>query len=492
MYDRKQTFKNAVFSVTQIVISAGSLFLVYRYLLQTFGPELLGVWSIVMAVSSLAKIGDLGFSGGMTRFIAKYKALNQDFAILEIIETGTISLICFIVIIALVSYPIANYFFPNLFSSQKLYQARQLLPYSIASFGLLAIAGVPLSGLDGFQRGDKRNMILMAGTILYTILIFLFVKKDDIVSVGQVQLCQSFFVLLLSWLAIRKEAKMTIFLPSHWSYSRFREMFSYNLNLQFIVLSSFLLEPLTKVLLGKFGSLSMVGYFEMSSKLVAQFRSVIVNVNQVLVPVIANLNEKYKSEISILYLKTYNILFLVAISFYAGLVVIVPVASKFWLGEINRFFIFNAYLIVVAMFINTMTGPACFSNMGTGKLIANLNSHLIMGALNLILGFLLGEMFGGFGVVLAYSIGILSGSVYLIFRFMKAESISTNTLIPNNSRNLAAMYLLIAVLMIVISSYLDTHLFSAYVVISCISIFIMAVIGFKSPLFRELISLRRA
>jgi O-antigen/teichoic acid export membrane protein len=72
MINSRRIFSNAALSVLQTGISAILLFFLYRYLLVRLGPEQLGVWSVVLASTSVARLSDMGFSGAVVRFVARH------------------------------------------------------------------------------------------------------------------------------------------------------------------------------------------------------------------------------------------------------------------------------------------------------------------------------------------------------------------------------------------------------------------------------------
>ena len=64
--------RNATWAVGEVVISGLVLFLLYRIVVATLGVEALGVWSLVMATTSLARFADLGAAAGLARPRAEY------------------------------------------------------------------------------------------------------------------------------------------------------------------------------------------------------------------------------------------------------------------------------------------------------------------------------------------------------------------------------------------------------------------------------------
>ena len=105
------------------------------------------------------------------------------------------------------------------------------------------------------------------------------------------------------------------------------------MNFQIISISTMCYEPVTKVLLSKYGGVSLVGYFEMATRLVQQFRAVIISANQVLVPTIAHLKEKNPEKIQGIYLTSYQLLFYLSIPMYSMIILCSPIISELWIGH---------------------------------------------------------------------------------------------------------------------------------------------------------------
>jgi hypothetical protein len=53
----------------QTLVQTAVLFLVYRYLIGELGIERLGVWGIVLATTSVARVSELGLSGSVTKLV---------------------------------------------------------------------------------------------------------------------------------------------------------------------------------------------------------------------------------------------------------------------------------------------------------------------------------------------------------------------------------------------------------------------------------------
>jgi O-antigen/teichoic acid export membrane protein len=480
---RRQLFRNATLTAVQVVVSALFMFFVYKFLLAAIGPEQLGVWSIVMAVSTLARITDLGFAGGMTRFVAKYRALDQQESVLEVVETGTISLAILAAGMLGLSYPLLAILLPLFMEPAAARDALTLLPFSLLSFGLLAVAGSFLSSLDGLQRADLRNLLLISGTLVYGVLIPACVNTMGFVGLGWAQLAQSGCILIGALFVLRSQLNLGWW-PTRWRKDRFREMLGYNVSLQITTLAAFLGDPLTKLMLGHFGGMGSVAYYEMATKMVNQFRAVVTNVNQVMVPVITHLHERGDAELAPLYRQTYSLMFFVCTSFYAGAILAVPSISWLWIGESHPFFIHVAYVLMLTMLLNTLTAPAYFSNMGTGHANANAASQVILGAANLCAGWVLGSLFAGAGVVTAYSVAVVIGSSYLMWRFFNLHAFSVRDLLPQTGLVSALITLSTAGSAALMATHIHNRLGLAALCLGGIAV--ISIIVWKNPALGQL------
>ncbi|MFZ2991055.1 lipopolysaccharide biosynthesis protein [Ideonella sp.] len=429
---RHQLIKNATLTIAQVIVTATTMFVVYRYLLDALGAVKLGTWSIVMATASVARLTDMGFAGGLTRFVAKYRALDDHRAVAEIIETGVTSLAGIALIVLTLVYPLLKYLIPQLIPEAAV-DALELLPFALCSLGLLTLAGGYLSSLDGILRTDLRNLIMIGGALLYMVLTLVLVRKLGFVGLGWAQLGQSAAVLLAAWWMLRMQIGLP-WCPRRWRRARFAEMIGYNAHLQLGSMASLLGDPAAKLLLGRYGDLATVGYFEMATKLVSQLRAIVVNVNQVLVPYIARLRETGDDAVTTLYEKTHSIIFFISTTMFGLLLASVSAVSALWLGSYNTTFVMVCLMMLPAMAVNTLAGAAFFSNLGVGDASRNSLVQVGMGLANLLLGAVLGWLSGGPGVVAGYALSIIAGSLYLMLRYRHARALSASTLVPKGQR----------------------------------------------------------
>ena len=430
---RRQVILNAATSAIQVVITGAVLFLLYRFLLRNIGIEQLGIWSVVLGTSSLAHIANIGLSGSVVRFVARFLATGEREKVAEVIQTATISIAVLVGIFLLIAYPFAAWFLTVIIDERHVSEALAILSYSFLSLWISAVGSILQGGLEGCHRIDIKNYVLTGSAILYLMLSFALVPIYGLVGLAVAQVIEAGVssvtsFALLRFLVYRAPIRLWI-----WDRAVFREMLSYGVNFQIISVASMLFEPATKAMLSKFGGLAMVGYYEMSSRMIRQFRSLIISANRVLVPTVADLNERDASLLSGLYESSYKLLFYLVLPTFSFVIVLLPVISEFWIGYYEKEFIYAATSLCLGWFFNMLAGPAYFFNLGTGHLRWNTVAHLVIAFLNIGLGVALGVFYAGRGVVLAFVISLLVGSMMIIASYHNRHHISLRRLVPRES-----------------------------------------------------------
>ncbi|MCX5701467.1 MAG: oligosaccharide flippase family protein [Candidatus Omnitrophica bacterium] len=473
---RRQVLINAVMSVVQTVVISGVLFILYRFFLKTIGVEQLGIWSLVLATTSITQIANLGLSGSVVKFVAKYVARGEEENVCSVIQTAAISVSVFIGIILLFGYPVMKWILKNIIPLESIRLAIEILPFAIFSLWITMIVGVFHSGFDGYQRIYIRNLLLMSGAIFYLVLCFIFVPLYGLIGLAYAQIIQNVIILFSTWILLKRYLPMLPFIPYKWDKNLFREMISYGINFQMISVTVMFYDPITKALLSKFGGLSMVGYYEMANKMIIQLRALIVSANQVLVPAIADLKEKIPEKIQSVYLTSYQLLFYLAVPLYSLIIVSIPIISKLWIGRYESVFVDFGTLLTIGWFLNVLNAPAYFANLGIGELRWNVISHVTIGVLNAGLGFLLGVYFGGTGVVVAWVVALALGSSLIYLSYHIRNKIPLIELLPKASRA-TTIACLLGILFSILIQYKFNHIFNT-IVLNSLIIFIFSTIIF--------------
>lgn len=430
---RRRIILNAAMSVVQTIVVGAILFVLYRYLLKSLGAEAIGIWSLVLATTSVTRIADLGLSASVVKFVAKYVARGEDGEVSGVIQTAIVSAGFLIALILLLVFPLASWLLRLVIPPKSLPLAISILPYALGSLWITIITSVFQSGLDGYQRTDLRSMLLIAGSLFYLTLSLLLVPAHGLMGLAYAQLIQASTLLFASWALLKRYLPVLPVIPWHWSPSLFKEMIGYGFNFQIVSVANMLYEPAVKGLLTNFGGLAAVGYYEMANRMVVQLRSLIVSANQVLVPAIANLHESKPQFVTDIYKESYRVSTFLSLPVFSLVFAFAPIISELWIGHYQSQFVTFAMLLAAGCFLNTLAAPAYFVNMGIGDLRWNTVAHITIGVLNLAAGFVLGKFFGGTGVVVGWVSSLAVGSLMITVAYHLKHRISFKELLPDQS-----------------------------------------------------------
>lgn len=408
---------NVVSSGAQIGVIGVVYFFLYKYLLKQLGVEMLGVWSVVMATSSIANIANFGVATSVVRFVALYLKEGAEDQINKLIFTAVIFIAGFFSLLGLIILPFAHFILSRIIDVHYVDIALNILPFSLICLIVNAIAGVYASVLDGMQKNYIRSLIFTVSSIVLLGLTFILTPSHGLKGVVFAQLAQSIFTILACLILVMRITKYNQF-KWQWSKEIFKEIFAYGVKFQVISISAMLNEPVTKLLMAKFGGLQFTGYYEMANRLIMQLRGVIINANQSLMPLMVKSSEdKQSNRTNILY--RINFLAVASISLILLMMPFLAsnVIAKVWIGHHEPIFDLILLLTAGSMYVNLLCGPAYFSLLAEGTLNPVIISQIIIGILNLALGFILGVYFAGMGVVIGWLLAVFVGTVYLIRKY---------------------------------------------------------------------------
>ena len=426
--DRVRIAPNAGFAVLQVITTAATLFLLYRYLLSTLGADALGVWSLVAAAASLAAVSSLGLTGGTVRFVSKYLAVGDRAKAGSAAETATISIGATMAVATLLFWPLASWVVALLVPIRWLEEAQELVPFTLAALWLASTAGAVLAGLDGCHRITTRSVVTMATQPLLLVLTVWWVPSLGLKGVATAQLVQYGVWLVLGWILLRRQLPTMSRVPHRWSLAMFQEMWRYGLNFQAISIMTMLLDPLAKALLSSFGGLSAVAYFEMANRMVSQARLLIASANQVLVPYYSKVAETSRERLRGVYEQNLQLTVLLSTLVFGSLVPLLPLVSELWIGRLQPQFLFFSVVLLLGWLANAVATPAYFANLGGGWISRNLYAHLAQSGSMAVLGVMGGAVAGARGVAFAYMLALFVGSGVLLATIHRSEHIAVSSL----------------------------------------------------------------
>lgn len=408
----------------RVLLSAGITFFLYRFLLVRLGPELLGVWALILATTAIGNIGSLGLGGGLVKFVAAYDARNDIRRMNLLLQTSVITISAVMAFVALALFllrePILNYVLPAELAGIGL----SVFPLALVGFWLAMIATTYQSFLEGLQRFGLTSTVATAGTTLHAICAFVLVPDLGLEGVVVANVVSAAIVLAGMILATRISSPMVTVLPRTWSLAELKQVFKYGMNFQLISLASMLCDPTTKFLIGRFGSVSGLGYYEMASKLVLMVRQLLISMNSVIVPAVAGSVEHNQQRSQSMHRSSQDAILLAASVLLGAPAALAFPICEVWIGGRQEMFVFAAIALSIGWFANTVSGPSYFFFLGQGDLKWVTISHVAVAIINLVLGLVFGILWGYHGIVAAFVMALFVGSAVTIVAYARTVHIT--------------------------------------------------------------------
>jgi len=435
--DKQAVTQNAFYAVLQVVLSGVMLFLFYRYLYSVIGIEQVGIWSLILAMTSLSSIANLGFGGSLVKYVAQYHARGDQDAINDVVATAVITVGIAVATVLILAYPFAEALVGMVVQRQYAERAASLLPYAIVSLWIGSLGNMYAAVLEGYHLAYLKSVIFLAGQALNLLLSMLMVSHHGLFGLAYAQIIQAAFVVAATMIVLKTKVPSMRVVPGMWKKERYREMKNYGFNVQVNSVAIMLYDPITKALLSKYGDISIVGFFEMANRTVLLFRAVLVNANRVLVPTISRAMESVNVPLNKIYSLSYELILYLSVPIFAGLIAFAPSVAHLWTGAYNDRLSSMIMILSLGWFVNILAGPAYFMNMGTGDLSMNTISHVVIGLGNLLLGLAAGVLLGGQYIVWTWTLSLGAGSLMIPISYQRKNSLPLSSLLPATSRMLA-------------------------------------------------------
>jgi O-antigen/teichoic acid export membrane protein len=375
-------FSNVSANIFQFAFSSITLFVLYKLVAIKLGLSLLGVWSVVIASTSIARLGEMGLAGSVTQHIAKDISDESSKKTAFTVETALLSAIGVVSLIILFAFRPLQALLGEAFSGTELGQALNILPHALAFMGIGLVAMILQGVLDGLQQMWSRAIIISLTQALMIILSFVLIDNFGIVSVMYAQIIQVLTAVILMWLVIWFKIPGISFIPYRWKFAQFKMLMPHAVNLQISSGLVMMVDPLVKIMIAKSGGAHLAGLFEIAHQVVSKARALIVTANQASVPHIAALSAVGElDKIKKTYINSLNATFYLSIPLFLLIILMIPVVSTIMTGAVSEILSLMILVCSITWLLNAFTVPSYFVNTSDGNVKFNTIGHLITGGM---------------------------------------------------------------------------------------------------------------
>lgn len=426
--------ENVIAAVVSFGLNLVLTFFVYKLVIKGGGLASLGLWSTLMSWIFLVRLGDVGMSSAVVRFLAQCNSINETGRIRAYLDTSLFINTALFAILAGISYFL---FTTNIeiilpLGSSDVEDrslAISVFPIMFTAFVLSNISGTILGGLTGLHLGYKASIVSTLGTIVQLCVAVTLVPKLGLAGLAWGQLCHHLVMSIVGWGMILTALKRASgahggMLPRYFSVTQLREMLGFSVKMQISNIIAGLFEPISKIIIGRFGGLTLLGQYELAYKLVSLPRNTVVAGAHATTAAMTQFLKFDIDEARDLYSKTQRNL----VSKGSAVMLITlagcPIASVYWLGYVDMELWAYTAILTVGFTINIFSVSAYLLGTSSGRLngniLANFFALLAMVSLSglasftvnsslLIVGPFVGLTVGGL-IVLIYNRRILRGS----------------------------------------------------------------------------------
>ncbi len=397
---------NFLFRSVHVFIKQGVNFLIFFISARLLSPYEFGVYNYALALILLvALFGDFGISAATTKYVSKYSIIDQN-KIKYVLFNSLIIIFSLSILVTILSVIFGKYYLGD-----KYIYFMYLLPL---------IFLIPITSLyDGILRGLKKIKILTAissfAGLISLSLVYLLIHKYGLLGAF---LAQNLFYLILALGLVLN------FKEFHIKFNKdvIKEIGGYSLIIGVIWASYFLYTRVDILILGYYGFIVQIGYYEIVNKIIMFLLMPAAIFSQIEAP---NITRQYyegnklkifnKLEKYIGYTLIFS-LFLSIITYIATQFLLKNFLLNYYNGPIINILII---LLICFVFQNTadLIGNTFIISTGHAKL--NMVNIVIFGIINFFSDLYFVDRYGFIGVAYSKVIILSIGSLSLIFIYYK-------------------------------------------------------------------------
>ena len=411
-YRYKKIIHNFFWRSLQIAGRQGIIFLIFMLSAKFLTPEEFGELNYVLAIIFfLITFSDFGISTATSKYAAEYKAVDKKK--LKSLLSSSLSLIA---LLSLVVVVFTILFGKSLFKEHYFY-----ILYFLPLFFLIPA----ISLFDGIYRGFKRFKLLSSISLVTGVIsvgfVYFLVKNYRLIG-AIVSQNLFYFILFITLFIFYKEKCFRI------NKTVLKEIGSYSLLIGIASLGYFLYTRIDIIILGQFGHITEIGYYEIINKFFQLSLIPFTILGQVVAPDIARLHAQNKFNIlKNSFLKLSKLSFLAGILVAILIVIFFPIFLKTFLPK--YFLIEIIYIMAILLFllpiksIGRVMVQGYITPAGYAKIVSI--STLCFGLINVVLDFIFYYYFGFIGIFFS-TVLVGYGSFFVNFfyftRKIKSES----------------------------------------------------------------------
>jgi len=266
------TARTGALSLMAAALTMASAFVSFRAIASVVGVDAFGVWALVIAALFPLRFADLSLNVSVLRYLGAIDGVpSRAFVARTLVTAMAINVVAFAAC-ATMSLVVAPPLIRGSMTTARYDAAFTLMPYVIAVSGAQLISATFGAAMLGLHRFRTSYLINIAGAVAQITLIYPLAARAGLIGYAGLQIA--------IWLAQAVAALVAVEAATRGAPAGDRERFSARALLalafkfNFSGLLATLIEPTAKLLLGRYGTLGLVGTYEVVFRIFQQARNV--------------------------------------------------------------------------------------------------------------------------------------------------------------------------------------------------------------------------
>jgi O-antigen/teichoic acid export membrane protein len=266
-----------------------------------------------------------------------------------------------------------------------------VLPYIGALSVYVFLVQAVNASLAGLGRMDLANYIQTGGRVVAVFAsTVLLVGGRGIASLLAGSVLSYLFIHLVSWVAIRRIARVHLLRVGNLDPRRVRRLLGFGTGVLGGSLLALLMSPFNKVMLSRYAGVASIPVYEISYQAAMQIRALLEAGFRALMPEVSRLDAAGTSaarrRISRLYRRATGLVFLLGFPLFGALALFCPPLLKIWLGEQFVASLPGVFRIMLVSALLSLVGvPAYYTIIGLGRIRSYLVASVAGAAGNVVL-----------------------------------------------------------------------------------------------------------
>lgn len=413
---RRNTLAGAGGAVVGGLIAAIS----YPLYLHFLGYEQFGLWLAVSVVLSFSAFGHLGLAPAVAATIAEEYARGDLIGIRKTVSSALLALTLMGALAVTGVLLCGPWFVSTLHLRPTLAsQARMLLPF-VAVLSLYAVQIDTINSvLIGLGRLDLAMATLQASRLFTLALAASLLSAGvGVISLPIANFAGNVFLHLTSLRLAHRITHQTCFRASEFCFSHLRGLMAFGSGVLTSSVLNFLLSPLNKFTLTRYGAVSSVPVYDMAFAITMQIRGVLDSGFASLMPEVSRLKALHAhSYVFKVYRRSMSMVISVGLPVFGSAAILAHVAFQFWLGKRFRPELVSTFrALLLGGFVSLVGVPSYYVLMGMRRTKQIVVANALQGGVNaLVLGCLCyAGAVSAVSTASAAAAGLAGGGVYLL------------------------------------------------------------------------------